>query len=767
MRTWSVKGTLLPAAALVLATALTACGGGGGEIPLASLAAKQLTIVEGPISGFGSTIVNGVRFDDSKARVVDEDDQVRSLADLRLGTMVKVEGTGDDDAGTGSATKVTLIPSLLGKVEAVNASAGTLVVLGQTVRVDASTAFDGVAGLSALAVNDAIRVNGLVVADGSFAATLIEKLRGPIMSFEVRGIVDIVDHVNHTFAIGALTVDYSSAVLKPDGAEPFGGALVKLRSRQGPVAGVLFASSVKVHTPRSDYTTTGAVKLKGILDVAPDETGNTTVSGVPVALSGASLEGSGNLVAGQRVEIKGVLVDGVIQVTTVEFEGARASRIGGANELYGVIANFASPNVFNVNGVTVDASQASFDNGTLAMLANDVYVEIKGNLRTGAGGTVLVATRVEFKQLPRFEHSGDDGRASHDFYGVIQNFVSLSNFTLNGRLVDGSGAKIEDGSASDLHNGVYAEIKGAIDGDKLIASVIEIKGLRGSLDPAPVPPPVGDAANGATLYATSCAGCHGADPTANNKDVLDGANNGAKIARLIAENEGGMGVLTGLNTEQIQDIAAYLGAPATTPTAATPPAPPPTDIRVVDAASGQRLYASNCTSCHGTDPAENQNKILSGANDDVKIANAIAGNKGGMGMLVGVLRAADLKDIAAYLGTVAATPPVVVEPPPVVVEPPPVVVEPPPVVVEPPPVVVEPPPPPGPSAANGKLLYVASCTGCHGADPAENRNNILAGANSYTTIASAISNIGGMKSYSFLTTAELKDIAAYLVGPTY
>ncbi len=735
MKICSGKGIIYSAAAAVVATFLAACGG-GGDLSLAPVA-KQLTIVEGPVAGFGSVIVNGVRFDDSKARVVDEDGQVRSLADLRLGSMVKVEGSGDDGTGKGSATKVTLIPALLGKVEAVDVGAGTLVVLGQMVRVDAGTAFDGVAGLSALALNDVIRVHGLLAADGSFAATLIERLRGSIMSFELRGIIDAIDLVNHTFTIGTLSVDYSSAMLKPDGIEPFKGALVKLRSAQAPVAGLLIATSVRVHSARSDYATTGAVKLKGILDAAPDATGNTTVSGIPVLLSGAVLEGSGSLVAGQRVEIRGVMVDGVIEVTKVEFEGSRSSRIGGANELYGVIANFTSPEAFVVNGVTVDASHATFENGSLATLANDVYVEIKGNLRTDASGTVLVATRVEFRQMPKFEHSGDDGSASHDFYGVIQDFVSLANFTLNGRLVDGSGAKIENGTAADLHNGVYAEIKGTLSGDKLIATEIEIKGMRIGVDPAPVPPAVGDAARGATLYAANCAGCHGADPSANNKDVLEGANNGPKIANLIAMNEGGMGILSGLSAEQLQDIAAYLAAPGTAPAPVTPPPPPPpTTPHVADAANGQSLYAANCTSCHNVDPSLNQNKILNGANDDAAIAAAISANKGGMGSFAGLLSAADLMDLAAYLGTITAAPP----PPP------------------PPPVTYTPDP------VNGKSLY-AGCSGCHGTFASGFHTKVLNGANNYLVIQSAIASVGQMSSFSSLTTNQLKDIAAYLGAP--
>ena len=68
------------------------------------------------------------------------------------------------------------------------------------------------------------------------------------------------------------------------------------------------------------------------------------------------------------------------------------------------------------------------------------------------------------------------------------------------------------------------------------------------------------------------------------------------------------------------------------------------------------------------------------------------------------------------------------------------------------------------SAATGKTLY-ANCSGCHGA-AALNNMNVLAGANSPSTIQVAISsNMGGMGSLSSLTSQNLADIAAYLATP--
>ncbi|MFP5412525.1 MAG: DUF5666 domain-containing protein, partial [Gammaproteobacteria bacterium] len=112
-------------------------------------------IVVGPITGFGSIIVNGVRLDDSTASITDEDGAPRSRADLKLGVMTSVDAsalTPEPGGLRGTAASIRIGSELVGPVDAVDAAAGTLTVLGQAVRVGATTIFDeslvgGLAGL--------------------------------------------------------------------------------------------------------------------------------------------------------------------------------------------------------------------------------------------------------------------------------------------------------------------------------------------------------------------------------------------------------------------------------------------------------------------------------------------------------------------------------------------------------------------------------------------------------------------------------------------
>ena len=97
------------------------------------------SFASGPITGFGSIVVGGVHFDESAARIENDDGTPRDRAALHLGTMVEVDSDEiRGDAATASQVRIT--SALIGAVESVAADA--LVVNGLTVRIEAGTVFD-------------------------------------------------------------------------------------------------------------------------------------------------------------------------------------------------------------------------------------------------------------------------------------------------------------------------------------------------------------------------------------------------------------------------------------------------------------------------------------------------------------------------------------------------------------------------------------------------------------------------------------------------
>lgn len=201
---------------------------GGARTPVA---------VQGPITGFGSIIVNGVHYDvgDADVRI---DGSAAAAADLALGQLVTVVGSREGDTERGTADRVLYVTNVQGPVTARDVGAGTLVVLGQRVAADGGTVFD-VGGrapsVASLAIGEVVRVSGFVDADGGIAATRIEQ-RQPGGELRVLGRVAALDSSAARFTIGNLGVSYAAATSIdgfPGGAPREGDEVIAVGSAFG------------------------------------------------------------------------------------------------------------------------------------------------------------------------------------------------------------------------------------------------------------------------------------------------------------------------------------------------------------------------------------------------------------------------------------------------------------------------------------------------------------------------------------------------------
>lgn len=477
----SFRWTLLTLSSAMM---LTACGGGGATTAADNTSAPAAAAVyAGPITGFGSVIVNGMRFSSVGATLQDDDGQDINLDQLKLGMTVRVSGTADDSTQLGTASQLALVHGIRGAITTVNASANTLTLLGQTVNTNTATAYQGVSGLAELTAGQSVEVYGALQADGSLLATLIQLKTTAFTTLSVNGVVGNLSATS--FKVGSLTVNYSTAVVTGVLGD---GKRVKIKaaaSNFDAVNNVLTASTVQVAEASSVYgatVTAGAsLKIKGIADAAPIN-GVLKVSGTPVNVSQAVIKGStGTITAGQLLEVKGNWDGSVLQATQLEQDGYRASQIGGSNELYGAVSSITGTTVV-VNGVSVDLSAATFGHGaTLAQVAVGSYVEIKGNL----SGNLLQATKVELKtngtgstgsSTSSDSSHGTVGDVSYEQYGQVSDFASVASFKLNGLTVDASAARFEHANAASLANGVYVEVKGTQGSNGVfVATKVDIK----------------------------------------------------------------------------------------------------------------------------------------------------------------------------------------------------------------------------------------------------------------------------------------------------
>lgn len=413
---------------------LTACGGGGGGSAATTAAATTAAgaavtpgaisvLYSGPVSGIGSIVLNGVRFETVGAKVHDADDPYGAASypdQIKLGMTVSVEGSADEAQGSGTAGTIRLDGGIRGQVSAIDTAANTLTVSGQRIKVDAKTTlFEGASGFSALSTSSWVEVYGLAQSDGTFLATRVEAYANAsalaakypgASSYPVslRGVVATSAANSFTLSDGSngtITVSYRATDVSPAGAAIQAGSSVRVLAGAVAGSGAVSASKVHVLSPASLLTqssSSGAsVKLKGVVDSVSGST--IVVSGTTVDLSKAVSAG-GMPAAGQVVEVRGAVSNGILIAGKLELEDRQASytaQPGGAStvvsyrqELYGTISGYTpGSNSFAVQGVTVKVDGSTRYEHSYSTLADNLYVEVKGVLDNGA----LLASKVDVK----------------------------------------------------------------------------------------------------------------------------------------------------------------------------------------------------------------------------------------------------------------------------------------------------------------------------------------------------------------------------------
>ena len=449
---------------LVLAVAggVSACGGGssgsvagidgGGALPppVATAVATQ-----GRITGFGSIIVNGVRYDTSSANIT-IDDEPGSESDLAVGQVVTILGTINADGRTGVAASVEFDDVVEGPIESIDVTGGSMVVLKQTVVVDGDTAFDdGISpkSLEGLAVDDVVEVSGYRRADGTIVATHIEREDSPD-GFETTGFVENVDAAAMTFDIAGLVVDYSSAMLEGFASGmPENGQRVEVEGQVLGASGELIATEVELEDFDFDDQD-GEVEIEGLITRFASPT-DFDVNGIPVTTTASTqfeYGSSADLALDRRVEVEGSFNDsGILVAREVEFENEGTVRVGGTVEATGASQITVLGLVFLVNSGTEFEDDSELDLPTFSFADVDVgdYVEV----RAYEDGSDLIATRLE----------RDDNPGTVFVRGVVDS-VSDPDFTILGVTVQTHGqTEFEDANELPISPATFfAEAEGRL-----------------------------------------------------------------------------------------------------------------------------------------------------------------------------------------------------------------------------------------------------------------------------------------------------------------
>jgi len=314
---------------------LTGCGGGGGG-GLAGLTSGGTgggSFTSGTITGLGSIIVNGIRYDDSAASVVSRDDSTPSARALKLGMVVSIQGSAVTPAATptaiaeATASRISVGSEWQGPIDALGNT--TLTVFGLTVDTLASTVFEGAAlQFSELLSNHYVEVYGyLDTTTGHLQATRIESSTTQPAQYRLSGVVSAKASDQATFQIGSTRMVLAAQIEQP--AAWNNGDVVRVQLNTTPQTGV--ADTLWTAT-RLQLLSSPLLEFEIDDDDEAEIHGTITafvsnqsfqVNGIPVNASSASI--SGTLGLGVRVEIKGTVSAQIVVAEKVKVESEDAS----------------------------------------------------------------------------------------------------------------------------------------------------------------------------------------------------------------------------------------------------------------------------------------------------------------------------------------------------------------------------------------------------------------------------------------------------------
>lgn len=200
---------------ILIGAAIVITAAGGSGTASAGIDGSGITMpkfTRGPVSGFGSIYVNGVRYSTDTALFI-IDGELGSETDLAVGQIVSVLGTVDDDSGNGTAYLVTFEDIVDGPVSSIDFDANRMTVMGQTVLVDEDTVFqlsDRDSAFENLGVDDLVEVSGFVDSQGRIIAASVRSGIGT-GEYDLTGTVEAVDNAAMRLTINGLSVDFGAA----------------------------------------------------------------------------------------------------------------------------------------------------------------------------------------------------------------------------------------------------------------------------------------------------------------------------------------------------------------------------------------------------------------------------------------------------------------------------------------------------------------------------------------------------------------------------
>lgn len=463
MRFLQVKD-LFAVSAILTAVLLGGCGGGSSSS--SDDDADTTVVSRGLITGFGSVYVNGIRFHTGSTRFsIDDDNGLES--DLRIGMIVTVKGSIDDNRRNGQATHISYDNELKGPVSSITTDPGdatrkTLVILGQSVEVNSNTTIDDDGGLTFdnIQPNDVLEVSGFVTASG-LIATHIE-LQDNDLEIEIKGTIQNL--TPNSFTVSGFPVSYDGSTQLDDISTLVEGLFVEVEGRLDGLGTTLIAEEIEAEHEGLDDDMDEAEVEGAISDYNP---ANNTfrIQGQLVDATGAELYPSSLVLAdGLIVEAEGHIVNGILHAYKVEQKGKKIKVYAtlSAVSTNTISFNFNSTAIVarvnhqteledDINGTDIVLSQLSpgdfvemeaFDDGSGTINAVEIERKTPNEVRIVApvegwddsAETVMLLGVLFDLSAAVYENEFDQNIQAGTFYGSLSlgKFVTIKDTDSNG-----------------------------------------------------------------------------------------------------------------------------------------------------------------------------------------------------------------------------------------------------------------------------------------------------------------------------------------------
>jgi hypothetical protein len=455
----------------------------------------------GPVTGFGSVIVNGVKYDDAG---IDDtsffDDHGRNKSGLMAGMMVKITATGVNDvSGIGTATKIEVLRHVDGPLDdnGVDLATNRFRVMGQSVVSDTTTVFDNVVAgnLIDLAAIDnlakgggrpELEVHGVGDNTGTIHATFVHLWDNDIVAgrdVQVKGIVANDNVVGKTFTLGTSSVSYT---VRPEGLG--NGVFIEAKGTFRTTDNTVSATTVTVEDPAAGQEAGDLVKAEGYVRRIVTADAQFELAGADglqlIHWSTGSVafkDGSAaNLLVGARLDVEGKRnLDKTVAAKEISFRNPSNIRMDTT-----VTVPASPPNSLRLFGKTVivnsltqfkDSRDGLSTFGLANILAGDT-LKVSAFLDNSTVSDRIVASRVErIAAFPTSDRHILQGKVEAKSGGAFVTILGITCQTFPGttEFLQSDGTPFPGATSNDRQANFFAAV---IEGQ----TVVKARGTAGS-----------------------------------------------------------------------------------------------------------------------------------------------------------------------------------------------------------------------------------------------------------------------------------------------